>query len=120
VDNNNPGFTGYGFCNGNNAIGAGINWSVVVGTGIYTLTFRYANGTTTDRPANLLINGSPVVSGISFPGTGAWTTWTTVSRVIAMNAGTLTIRLEPTTANGLANIDYLMLTGVDVQPAACP
>lgn len=121
VDNDNAGYTGYGFCNGDNAVGSGIDWSVAVGTaGTYTLTFRFANGTTTDRPADLLINGGAAVSGISFPGTGAWTTWTTVSRTAALGAGTHTIRLEGTTENGLANIDYLMLTGADVQPAACP
>jgi hypothetical protein len=120
VDNNNAGFTGYGFANGDNNITSGVNWSVqIAAAGTYTLTWRYANGSS-NRPANLLVDGTPVITGIGFPGTGAWTTWTTVSRTVALSAGTLTIRLEPTTANGLANIDYLMLTGADVQPAACP
>lgn len=120
-DYNNAGFTGYGFANGTNGIGYGVNWKInIASAGTYTLTWRYANGTTTDRPGSFLVGGSPVVSGISFPGTGAWTTWGQVSRTAALPAGSLNIRLEATTSNGLANIDYILISGADVQPADCP
>ncbi|MEN6308483.1 MAG: PA14 domain-containing protein [Anaerohalosphaeraceae bacterium] len=120
VDSNNAGFTGDGFANGNNATAAGVNWKVSVpSVGNYALTWRFANGTTTDRPANLLVDGATAVSGISFVGTGAWTTWTTLSQAVTLTAGTHTIRLEPTTSNGLANIDYLMIAGAGVVPIAC-
>ncbi len=120
VDSNNAGFTGDGFANGNNAAGSGVNWKVSVpAAGTYTFTWRFANGTTTARPANLLIDGTASVSGISFAGTGAWTTWTTISQAVSLAAGSHTIRLEPTTSNGLANIDYLMIAGAGVVPIAC-
>jgi len=121
VDNNNAGFTGYGFANGTNAVGMGINWSVQIGRpGTYQLTWRFANGTTANRPADLLVNGAAVLSSIAFNPTGGWTTWSEVTGSVVLDAGTHLIRLEPTTSNGLANIDYLMITGPDVVPAACP
>lgn len=121
VDNNHAGFTGSGFCNADNNTSSGINWSVSIGAaGTYTLTFRYAHGKTDDRTARLLIDGQTVFSTVEFPITGAWTTWAEVSKTLPLSVGTYPVRLEPTRSDGLANIDYLMLTGLDVEPAACP
>jgi len=120
VDNNNAGFTGAGFANGTNATGAGVNWKISVpAAGTYTFTWRFANGTTTARPANLLVDGATAVSGLSFAGTGAWTTWTTISQPVTLIAGTHTIRLEPMTSSGLANIDYLIIAGASIMPISC-
>lgn len=121
VDNNNAGFTGYGFANGTNAVGSGINWSIQIGqAGTYLFTWRFANGATSSRTADLRVDGSTAVSAIAFDPTGSWTSWSEISRSVVLDAGTHWIRLEPTTSNGLANIDYLMVTGGDVQPASCP
>jgi hypothetical protein len=119
IDNNNSGFTGTGFANTTNAIGKGVNWSVEILTaGNYTFTWRYAS--TSSRPGNLIINGSTVLSGISFPSTGSWTTWTTVtSSPLTLTTGVKTIRLEATTSDGLANIDYIQIDGVNLTTAAC-
>ncbi|HCU51675.1 MAG TPA: silent information regulator protein Sir2, partial [Micromonosporaceae bacterium] len=67
---------------------------------------RFANGTTTARPAGLIVNGSTVQTP-SFEGTGAWNTWATKTLTVSVNAGSNTVRLNPTTANGLPNVDYL-------------
>jgi len=67
----------------------------------------------------LLIDGSTVTASISFPATGAWTTWSEVSQSVSLAAGSHTIRLNPTTGNGLANIDYLMITGAEFIPISC-
>lgn len=121
VDNNNPGFTGYGFANGDNLLGSGINWSIQIGqAGTYLLTWRFANGTTSSRPADLLVDGSTVISSIAFGPTGSWTTWSEVSQPVNLEPGVHSVRLEPTTSNGLANIDYLMISGADIRPGACP
>ncbi len=119
IDNNNSGFTGTGFANTTNAAGKGVNWRVnILTAGSYTFTWRYAS--TSSRPGNLIINGSTVLSGISFPSTGAWTTWTTVtSSPVTLTAGVKTIRLESTSSDGLANIDYIQIDGVNLTTAAC-
>ncbi len=121
IDSNNAGYTGDGFANGTNGTSYGIDWSVNIATaGTYTLTWRYANGTTTDRPGRLLVDDSVAVSSISLAGTGGWTTWDTVSQTVSLTTGVREIRLEATTSNGLANIDYIMISGADPQPASCP
>ncbi len=121
VDNNNSGFTGSGFANTTNASGMGITWSVAVpSTGTYSLVWRHANGTTTDRPGRLMVDGSTVVSSVSLAGTGSWTTWTETSGTnVTLSAGTRLIRLEATTSNGLSNIDYISITGINPQPVNC-
>lgn len=119
IDNNNAGFTGEGFANGTNAVGAGVNWKISTAAGTYTFKWRYANGTSADRPARLLVNGIETVSSIGFPPTGAWTTWSEVSQTVALTAGLQAIRLEPTSSSGLANIDYLLISGIDAVPISC-
>jgi hypothetical protein len=47
------------------------------------------------------------VGTVSFESTGAWTTWTTKTVTVSLNAGSNTIRWDPTTAAGLPNVDYL-------------
>jgi len=69
VDANWSGYSGSGFCNGSNSTSGYVEFTVnasAAGTG--TLGVRFANGTTTARPANLLVNGSTVQSP-SFEGT---------------------------------------------------
>ena len=107
IDSNWPGFSGSGFCNGTNATGAFVQFTVGASTsGTATLGIRFANGTTTARPANLIVNGSTVQTP-SFEGTGAWSTWVTRTLTVSVNAGSNTIRLNPTTSNGLPNLDFL-------------
>jgi poly(3-hydroxybutyrate) depolymerase len=119
VDSNHSGFTGSGFANADNATGSGVNWSVnVPASGSYQLEWRFANASS-DRPGSVRINGANVAT-VGFPSTGAWTSWTTVSTMVSLNAGRNSIRLEATTSAGLANIDSLAVTGGSaVQAAAC-
>jgi poly(3-hydroxybutyrate) depolymerase len=117
IDNNYPGYTGSGFYNTANAVGNGINWSVNFPyAGPKTFTIRYAS--TDSRPARLIVNGTTVLTNISFPATGAWTNWSTITVTANTNVGIASVRLEATGNNGLPNIDYLEVTGG--LPAACP
>lgn len=111
VETINAGWTGSGYINTANAIGAFAEMIVnVPAAGTYNLTLRFANGTTIDRPADLSINGVSVQTGVSFPATGAWTTWTDLTVSKNLNAGNNTIRLTATTANGCANLDKLTIS----------
>jgi hypothetical protein len=107
IDSNHTGFSGTGFCNTTNAIGAAAQITVPADTaGPATLTIRYANGTTTNRPATVAVNGTSVAT-LDFPPTGSWDTWATATTTATLNAGTNTIRLTATTANGDPNLDYI-------------
>ncbi|MEU5220607.1 CBM35 domain-containing protein [Streptomyces sp. NPDC020807] len=107
VESNWAGFTGTGFCNGTNAANAHVQFTVnAPAAGTAALTVRFANGTTTARPAALLVNGA-TVSSSSYEATGAWATWATKTFTVPVNAGANTVRLNPTGADGLPNIDRL-------------
>ncbi|GAA2127729.1 carbohydrate-binding protein [Streptomyces synnematoformans] len=116
IESNHTGYSGTGFCNGDNAVGAASQFTVSASeTGTATIGVRYANGTTTARPADLIVNGVTVLS-MSFEPTGAWTTWATKTAAVQLDSGNSTIRLDPTGADGLPNIDYLDLEPGDTGP----
>jgi hypothetical protein len=107
IDSDHSGYSGSGFCNTENENGAYAQFGVnAPAAGTATLRVRFANGTGTARPANVVVNGS-TVSSAQFAGTGSWESWTTATLTVPLNAGGNTVRLTATTANGLANIDYI-------------
>ncbi|WP_150236779.1 carbohydrate-binding protein [Nocardiopsis quinghaiensis] len=107
IDSDWSGYSGGGFCNGTNEDGAYAQFTVnAPDPGTATLTVRFANGTTTARPADVVVNGSTATSA-SFEGTGAWDTWTTKTLTVPLNPGGNTVRLDPTSGNGLPNLDHL-------------
>lgn len=107
VESNHAGFSGTGFVNFDNVTGSAIEFTVNA-SGPAVLKFGFANGTTTARPMDVAVNGTRVGS-LTFAGTGAWTTWSTQTVNAPLAAGTNTVRLTATTANGGPNIDYLDL-----------
>ncbi|WP_238412452.1 right-handed parallel beta-helix repeat-containing protein [Saccharothrix deserti] len=109
IDTNWSGYSGTGFCNADNAVGASAQFTVNATAGSATVAVRFANGGTTARPADVVVNGSTVQS-VSFEATGAWSTWASKTVSISVPAGTSTIRFSPTTATGLPNVDYLDFT----------
>jgi uncharacterized repeat protein (TIGR02543 family) len=121
IDNNNDGFSGDGFANTDNANGNGITWSVNIPTaGSYSFVWRYANGSSTDRTAQLMEDGSIILSSISMPGTNGWDQWTETSAVNAnLSAGSKLIRLQATNSSGLSNIDYMEITGAGISAVGC-
>jgi len=121
IESEHTGYTGDGYANTDNVAGKGIDYRINILTGgTYTFTSKYANSGN-NRPAELIVNGSIEVSNIDFPGTGSWTSWSTTSPVdVTLTTGIKDIRLEATGSSGLANIDYLMITGPALEPATCP
>src|SRR5262249_14815145 len=77
VESNHTGFTGTGFVNYDNVTGSFVEFPNVSAAtaGQASLTFRFANGTTTDRPMRITVNGTDIAASQSFPGTGSWDTW---------------------------------------------
>jgi hypothetical protein len=113
IDSDWTGYSGSGFCNGANATSGYAQFTVTApAAGSATVAVRFANGTTTARTANIIVNGT-TVSTASFEGTGTWTGWTTKTLTVPVNSGSNTIRLSPTTAAGLPNVDHLDVTTAD-------
>ncbi|MBX2813875.1 MAG: pectate lyase [Myxococcales bacterium] len=118
IESNHSGFNGSGFANSDNASGAGIEWNISGAAGRYELTWRYANGSGTNRSAAVSINGSSVGSR-DFIATGAWSAWSTTSLSLDLAAGEKRIRLAANQGSGLANIDSLEVTGPGVSGTSC-
>lgn len=112
ADNIHSGFSGSGFADFENVSESYIEWTVNQAVaGNATATFRYANGTTANRPVAISVNGNVVNSSLAFNGTGGWASWGTQSITLSLNAGTNVIRAASTTSTGGPNMDYLSLTG---------
>ena len=108
IDSDHPGFTGTGFVNNTNEIGSFVEWAVTSATaGSTTLTIRFANGTTVNRPMDITLNGTLIADELSFPGNGNWDSWQTTSLPVTLAAGPNLIRATGTTANGGPNLDHL-------------
>ena len=108
VESNWPGFSGTGFVNYDNVAGSYLQWTVnAAQAGVAALTFRYANGSTANRPMDITAGGTLYADELAFPPTGAWSTWQTATAMVALNAGTNTIRATATTATGGPNVDFL-------------
>ncbi|WP_285706649.1 PQQ-dependent sugar dehydrogenase [Microtetraspora sp. NBRC 16547] len=123
IATNHTGYTGTGFVDYVNTIGGYIQWNVNAATaGAASLTLRYANGTTVDRPLDITVNGVSVGSR-SYPATGNWDTWADDTFTANLNAGANTIRATATTVNGGPNVDKLTVSpasGGDTQPPTTP
>ena len=110
VEANHAGYSGTGFVNYDNVSGSSVQWSVTApSAGAATIVLRYANGTTTNRPMDIAVNGTVVSGALSFAGTGNWDTWQTRSITVNLAAGSNTVRATATTAGGGPNVDYLEL-----------
>jgi hypothetical protein len=107
IDANHAGFSGTGFCNTTNAVGASQQWTVTSDTArTATLTFRYANGTGSSRPSDVSVNGT-TVSNLAFAPTANWDTWADATLTVPLVAGTNTVTVAATTAGGAPNLDYV-------------
>ncbi|SEG84645.1 unsaturated rhamnogalacturonyl hydrolase [Actinacidiphila yanglinensis] len=107
VDSDHLGYTGTGFVNSTNEVGAYVEFTVrMPAAGAATLALRYANGTTAGRAADVGVNGA-VVSTPGFAPTADWNTWAVTRIPVTLRAGTNLIRLTGTTTGGLPDLDSL-------------
>jgi hypothetical protein len=111
IDSDHTGFSGNGFCNTTNAAGASIQWTVTAASaGTATLSIRYANGTTANRPMDISVNGAVVAAAMAFSPTANWDTWATRTLTVQVTAGANTVRAVATTSGGGPNVDYIEIT----------
>lgn len=103
----NAGFSGTGYVDYVNASNDYIEWTVNPSlAGTYNLRFRYANAGTTNRPLQLKINGTTIISSLAFAPTGAWSNWNITNANANLLAGTNKIRLTAIGSSG-PNMDNL-------------
>ena len=74
---------------------------------MHVLKFRYALGKD-ERPLELKVNGEIVEQELSFPTTGSWNDWKTISVETELKAEENTVRLAAIGSSG-SNIDCLIV-----------
>lgn len=110
VETEHAGYTGAGYANTTNVAGTAVNWKLnFASIGTKSFKFRYAS--TSDRTADLFVNGSKVATDISFPSSGSWSVWTTATVLANTVDGIADVRLVSKVDAGLPNIDNLQVTG---------
>ena len=123
VATNHPGFTGAGFADYNQVAGSYVEWTVgAARAGTFNVMIRYANGSSTNRPLTIRVNGTVARSSLAFPVTGSWNTWRTVTTSLTLAAGGNKIRATATVAAGGPNVDNLSADtgGGDTIPPTVP
>lgn len=119
IDTDNPGYSGEGFANADNALGAGVEWSLsAAGSTTVSLTFTYANGGAVSRPAQVLVGGF-LAGTLDFPPTGTWSDWSTEQLTVTLAPGQNLIRLSSASADGLSNLDSLTALGPGISAGSC-
>lgn len=114
-------YTGPGYINTPNTDIARIEWSIASQKGgNYQLEFRFANGSSAPRPAEVYVND--IANGkvdLPFPITESFQTWDTATVNVDFIPGENRVVLHALNDHGLANIDFLKVTGVDPLPGNC-
>lgn len=109
ISTGNPGFMGKGYTN----MGKGGSWieffNIPSSGGECMFSFRYANGSSSDRPCDVTVNGVSAGS-LPFPPTDSWIDWQYESINANCISGMNTIRIKSTSRSGGANIDSLSLS----------
>lgn len=98
-----------------------IEWTVNASAGNHKLEFLYALSSG-DRPLEIKVNGSVVAANLSFPATGGWSNYKTVSVNANLNTGINKIRATATGKSG-GNMNALIVTaigGTNPEPTPTP
>ena len=121
TESSNDGFTGSGYANTDNYQGAGIGWAInASSSGRYTLEVRFANGGMAARNGELNVNnGAGGMHSVTLDVTNAWTTWQATTLEIDLVQGNNTLVLIAVGGEGLANIDYIKLSGDTTSAGDC-
>ncbi len=109
----NSGYHGSGYIAGWNQDGQWVDLSAhVTNAGSYRIILRFATGAGA-ASRYLYVNGSGVVNNLAFPGTGSWSSYSTVTvNNVSLNAGTNTISVIYNSSLGSSN--YLNLDEITV------
>ncbi|MDQ2774863.1 MAG: hypothetical protein M3Y57_08065 [Acidobacteriota bacterium] len=75
------------------------------------LLFRYATGAG-DASREIFVNGVPVNGNLSFPNTGAWTSWSTISLDANLQRGLDSVTVFYDSSSGSTN--FLNLDNLQV------
>ena len=105
------GYLGTGFVDYGDTADAYVEVTVKASkAGLGTLSFRYANGTATNKALRILVNGKTVSNSLAFGSTRHWSRWSVSTLRTQLRAGDNTIRAQAATAAGGPNLDQVVVS----------
>jgi pectate lyase len=118
---NNSGANNGKVINLTNSAGRGMTWRVSVpSAGVYTLTWRYVNSSSSNSYVMaLIVNGTTVNSAQPFPRTSSSTVFANATATVSLAAGSNAIRLQSVASSATADIDWIEITGNAPSTANC-
>jgi hypothetical protein len=120
AETKNAGYKGASYLNVDNEIGTSITFNITAANaGTATLSFRYANGGTVDRPAQISLNGTVLPTNLSFPVTGTFTDWKSVDLQLTLLKGSNVLKLISSASEGLPNIDQIGYVSAGISKGGC-
>ncbi len=106
-------YTGDGYANTDDAVGAGIDYKVIFKTeGAKTIYLQYAS--LNSSSANIVVNDSIVARDVQFASTGDLDVYSNLPVLVNTGTGIADVRIEATTEEGLPNIDFIEITNATV------
>ncbi|MFD0698115.1 CARDB domain-containing protein [Paenibacillus sp. GCM10027628] len=117
VNTDHTGYTGTGFVDGIQAVGATAQFSVNVATaGSYNVTLRYGNAMGGTETVSIYVNGTKIKQ-TSLPNLANWNTWSTKTEILNLNAGNNTIAYKyDSSDNGNVNFDNITVASTGPMP----
>ena len=111
VDNNHEGYTGDGFVNFTNEQGTYLDLMVSIPrSGVWDINFRYANGSSHNRPCEIRLNDCVVDSSLDFFVTGAWDNWVYTDELsLNLAVGNNVFRITGLSSESGPNLDHLRM-----------
>jgi len=111
LETEHSGFNGEGYANFEADAGAAIRWPLeVAAAGQYNYEIRYAHGGSNDRVATMSAGDSQ--GEITFPQTGGWVNWSTLTGTVDLPSGTTELGIE-TTGDDAGNVDQIILDPIE-------
>ena len=118
-ENENSGFSGEGYANSNNQIGASAQWYFKSDEAKNAnINVRFANGGTSPRSALVFVNDAQIAT-LELPITGGWSNWELASIEIPLLTGRNKIVFEANSDEGLANLDAFFFYNQGVTAQNC-
>jgi len=112
----NSGFLGDSYVNFDNEPGGYLEIKIGMAVaGEQKIVFRFANGTASDRPMEIKLNGEVILESLIFKTTGSWTNWDTLSIQANLNEGINILRCTSVGIEGGPNLDQFEVSGEQAQ-----
>ena len=118
-ESKNGGFIGEAYINFDNELNSSGVWNILADRDMtVSIGVRYANGGTTARGMNLLVNGT-VQAAIIGASTGDWTTWRGEYVTLSLLQGVNQLELRSLSSDGGPNIDLFSYSTTGLTFAGC-